>query len=117
MSTKTGFRPSAPQRRLTLSVRFSQTCGRNPDRVEERTREDRAALERQLAQERSARQTAELQHGQAQTALQGEQRLRAQLEQDLAQAHRRLQAAEKARDAAIKSLEQAAVRGRRDKRG
>ena len=42
---------------------------------------------------------------------QGEQQLRTQLEKDLAETQRRLDAAEKARDAAIKSREQAAVRG------
>jgi len=57
------------------------------------------------------RQAAELERGQAQTAMNGEQQLRSQLEKDLAQTQRRLEAAEKARDAAIKSLEQAAVRG------
>ena len=81
-------------------------------RIEERAREDRAALERQLTDERAARQTAELERGQAQTTINGEQQqLRAQLETDLAQTQHRLEAAEKARDAAIKSLEQAAVRG------
>ena len=49
--------------------------------------------------------------GGAATALHGEQQLRAQLGNDLAQTQRRLQAAEKARDAALKSLEQTAVRG------
>jgi len=41
----------------------------------------------------------------------GRGQLRSQLEKDLAQTQRRLEAAEKARDAAIKSLEQAALRG------
>ncbi len=76
------------------------------DRVDERAREARATLERQLADERGARQAAELNRGQAQTALKGEQQLRVQLEKDLTQTQRRLDAAEKARDAAIKSLEQ-----------
>jgi hypothetical protein len=67
-------------------------------------------LERQLADERAARQTVELDRGQAHAALQGQQQLRGQLEIDLAETQRRLEAAEKARDAAIKSLEQAAVR-------
>ncbi len=47
----------------------------------------------------------------AQTALQGQQQLRARLEQDLADTGKRLHAAEKARDAAIATLEQAATRG------
>jgi hypothetical protein len=81
------------------------------DRTEERARDERATLERQLTDERAARQAVELDRGQAQTALHGEQQLRTQLEKDLADTQRRLEAAEKARDAAIKSLEQTAVRG------
>ena len=53
----------------------------------------------------------ETSHGRAQAAHEAEQRLRAQLEQDLAATQRRLEAAEKARDTAIKTLEQAATRG------
>jgi hypothetical protein len=99
----------ADQRAASAEQR-AQATGERVDRIEERAREDRATLERQLADERAARQAAELDRGQAQTALQGEQQLRAQLENDLAQTQRRLEAAEKARDAAIKSLEQAIVR-------
>jgi hypothetical protein len=47
----------------------------------------------------------------AQATLDPEQRLRAKLEKDLATSQRRLDAAEKARDAAIASLEAAAARG------
>jgi hypothetical protein len=60
---------------------------------------------------RAARQAAELEQGRAQAGLDAEQRLRAQLEKDLAATQRRLEAAEKARDTAIKTLEQAATRG------
>jgi hypothetical protein len=68
-------------------------------------------LERELAEQRDARQAAELEHGRAQAMLDAEQRLRAQLEKDLAAAQKRLEAAEKARDIAIATLEQAATRG------
>jgi colicin import membrane protein len=97
--------------RATSAEQRADAAGQRAERIEERAREDRATLERQLGDERAGRQAAELQHGQAQTALQGEQQLRTQLENDLAQTQHRLEAAEKARDAAIKSLEQAAVRG------
>ena len=60
--------------------------------------------------QRDARPAAELEHGRAQAALDAEQRLRAQLEKDLAATQKRLEAAEKARDTAIKTLEQAATR-------
>jgi hypothetical protein len=68
-------------------------------------------LERELAEQRDARQAAELEHGRAQAMLDAEQRLRAQLEKDLAAAQKRLEAAERARDTAIATLEQAATRG------
>ena len=50
-------------------------------------------------------------HSLALSVARPEQRLRAQLEKDLAATRRRLEAAKKARDAAIKTLEQAAIRG------
>ena len=81
------------------------------DRTEERARSERAKLDTQLAQQRDARQAAELERSRAQAALDAEQRLQAQLEKDLATSQRRLEAAEKARDAAIASLEAAATRG------
>jgi hypothetical protein len=68
-------------------------------------------LARRLAEQPDRRQAAELEHGCAQAALDAEQRLRAQLEKDIAATHRRLEAAEKASDTAIKTLEQAATRG------
>jgi hypothetical protein len=46
----------------------------------------------------------------SQAALEAEQRLRAQLDADLQAATKRLQAAERARDAAIASLETAATK-------
>ena len=55
------------------------------------------------------RQAAELDTGRAQAALDAEQRLRGQLEKDLAGPQRRLEAAEKARDAAIASIQAAAA--------
>ena len=48
--------------------------------------------------------------GQAQAALDVEQRLPGQLERDLATAQQRLGAAERARDTAIATVEQAATR-------
>lgn len=81
------------------------------DVADQRAREDRAALESELAEQRAGRQVAELDRGRAQVALEGEQRLRAQLERDLEACQQRVTAAEKARDAAIKTLEQAAARG------
>ncbi len=79
--------------------------------MEQQARSERAELERELGVQRDGRQAAELEHSRAQAALEGEQQLRARLEQDLADAGKRLQAAEKARDAAIAGLEQAATRG------
>ena len=66
---------------------------------------------------REARQAAELETGRAQAALDAEQRLRAQLEKDLAASQRRVEAAEKARDAAIASIQGAAARGTSPRRG
>ncbi|MGO9790169.1 MAG: hypothetical protein ACLP8S_11955 [Solirubrobacteraceae bacterium] len=83
--TKPTSAPSAPS-----SV---EAASQRAERIEERAREDRATLERQLDQQCAARQTAELERGQAQTALGGEQQLRAQLEKDLAQTQHRLELA------------------------
>jgi hypothetical protein len=80
------------------------------ERAEQQARAERAELERQLGEQRDARQAAEFEHGRAQAAHEAEQRLRAQLEKDLATTQWRLEAAEKARDTAIKTLGQAATR-------
>jgi hypothetical protein len=68
-------------------------------------------LERELAGQRDVRQAAELEHERAQATLDAEQRLRAQLDKDLAAGQKRLEAAEKARDTAIATLERDATRG------
>ncbi len=77
----------------------------------ERAEQLAQAAEHRGGQAEARAQAAELEHGRAQAALEGERQLRARLEQDLADAGKRLQAAEKARDAAIAGLEQAATRG------
>ena len=73
----------------------------------------RAELERELGQQREAREAAERERDRAQTALEAEQRLRAQLEADLEATQRRLEEAAKARDAAIATRKQGTSRGRR----
>lgn len=87
------------------------------ERIEQQTRGEREQLERALAEQRDRSQTAELAQARAQAALEAEQRLSAQLETDLQTATKRLEAAEKARDAAIASLEAAATRGSQPVRG
>ncbi len=69
------------------------------------------ALQHELAEPRDRAQTVELAQARAQAALEAEQRLRAQLQTDLQTTTKRLEAAEKARDAAITTLEAAATRG------
>ncbi|MDQ2761084.1 MAG: hypothetical protein M3Y17_11830, partial [Actinomycetota bacterium] len=89
----------------------AQAAVERVDRVEAQARLERLELERELGVQRDVRQAAELEHGRAQAALEGERQLRARLEHELADAGKRLQSAEKARDAAIASVEQAATRG------
>ncbi len=85
-------------------------------RAEQHARSERAELERELAEQREARETVELERDRARAALDAEQGLRAQLQTDLQTAQQRLEVAEKARDATIATDEQPAIRSRTPRR-
>jgi hypothetical protein len=78
-------------------------------RAEQHARSERAELDRELGEQREAREAVELERDRAQAALDAEQRLRAQLQADLETAQQRLDVAEKARDATIATGEQPAI--------
>ncbi|MGO9975228.1 MAG: hypothetical protein ACLP01_20990 [Solirubrobacteraceae bacterium] len=94
------------------------------ERAEQHARSERAELECELGKQREARAALDLERDRAQAALEGEQRLRAQLQADLegerrlrAQprvdletGQRRLEEAEKARDAGAAADQRAATR-------
>ena len=91
-----------------------------------RARKDRAGVERdldrlrqdldaRLAAQHERAQTADVARERAQAALDADRELRAQLDSQLKDTQKRLTAAEKARDAAIATVEQAA-RGRTPRR-
>ena len=80
------------------------------ERVEQQARSERDELRTELAQQRDLRQAAELAQARAQAALDAEQLIRAQLQSDLQATGKRLEAAERARDTAIATLETAATR-------
>jgi hypothetical protein len=81
-------------------------------RAEQQARSEHAELDRELGEQREAREAVELERDRAQAALDAEQRLRAQLQADLETAQQRLEVAEKARDTTIATGEQPAIRRR-----
>ncbi len=99
------------ERRAQQADERAQTAIERADRVEQQARSERDELRAELAHQRDHRQASELAHARAQAALDAEQLIRAQLQSDLQAAGKRLEATERARDAAIASLETAATRG------
>jgi hypothetical protein len=99
----------------------AERASERADAADERARDQRAALDVELAQlrvdheQRSSAltdraQAAEIAHERADAALSAERQLRTQLQTQLSSTEQRLAGAEKARDAAIAAVEQAAKR-------
>jgi hypothetical protein len=65
----------AAERRAEQADARAQAAVDRADRIEEQARAERAGLERELGEQRDARQAAELEQGRAQAALDAEQRL------------------------------------------